>query len=298
LGTPNLDVAMGTGVFSTGVKEPPPFGCRYRNLTFSHTRRGTPSATVSPVESVQYGGNLDCTGGARIDQMQVSLEDRSNGTGTGRVLATGNPVSNTTAGYSGGTIDLPYSRYPEGRLLAVVISFRAIAPPRRVWKQLSNTTCNPEHGHIVWQCDGFGTNVLNVGASTDSRDGGVEQQQCAEDHRTLEAPLVLRIEPHLRWCYWSKRPDSPGWESGYVTSATRIQPTDVARINVAVCDMKFLPPGDVNPSPDSGTSVRFRVTVSYRYPVCEGPVVGELFMTVDRTYQATSLPIDNDNPIH
>jgi hypothetical protein len=44
--------------------------------------------------------------------------------------------------------------------------------------------------------------------------------------------------------------------------------------------------------------VRFRVTVSYRWPICEGPGVGELFMTVDRTYTASHLPEIRDIPVH
>jgi hypothetical protein len=279
---PELTATWGTYAFDTGIQQP--FSCRYQNLQVlpDHRRQGP---YTDPYERLAFTSTLECTGGATITSMTTRLDDR--GPIGGTLAATG-PSSGGTADTQFRTVNLPYRDYPRGEKVEAVIAYTVKAPPGRVWRAWLATGCDLEFNyHRRIRCDGGGTDTLTVEIGASSIYSGVQEQQCYEDYDPFEVPTFFRIEPHIRWCAWTNRPDSPGWEDGYVTSFQRLAPTDVVRVGPVplACEPALVPPGDADPSPSTGTTVRWKFTIEYRFPGCDISGVSWLYQFIDRVYR-------------
>jgi hypothetical protein len=295
--SPNTSIAWGTGTFASGVRPQQPFGCKYYDLTMHNIRAGT---VLAPVEQVDFGAFGFCDGGATIASMETQLRDAGT---TGRTLANGTQVSagTNTLVRSIGQGDLDYGNYPEGRRIQTVLLMRVVAPEGRTWQQFHHAGMAPcareDPLHILVRCDGINTRTLDIEIRTLSVDA-VDEKHCFTDNRTLVSTAYdVAVTPHIRWCAWSPREDSPGWQNGWVANTTRDAPTDVERITFLPCDLQFNPPGiDPNPLPSFGVTSAFKVQVKYKFPGCEGPLVLERFTTVDRIYHADGRVTINDRP--
>jgi hypothetical protein len=291
--TVNLHLA--SAEISTGLVAPD-FGCRYTSLQRDGTRQGT---TTDPVERFFWFVGIQCHGRAAVTSVSSRLINQANGAqlGAGDTVIHGNGFrANTSA-----TVHLPYRANPPAKEAELIFSFRATAPPGFDWARHGGNNQCPlmSSSHRLIKCNSLqDPRILEVEISSGTFDTGVETEDCelTDTSRARDVGNFFHIEPRVRWCVWSPRWDSPGWDFGAVSRVTvEVDPAHVVQLGPFGCDPEIIENTHprVNPNHRPSTT-KYTVAVRFKYPFCDVPS-GQQTFKLERIYTGDGYVIKIDD---